>query len=133
LARYRAADLFLDTLPYNAHATALDALWVGVPVLTRIGEAFAGRVAASLLQAIGLPELIAESPRQYEELAIAIATQPRRLQELQEKLARNRATSPLFNARTYTRGLEAAFDAMLARQRAGLAPEHQMQETGSIP
>jgi predicted O-linked N-acetylglucosamine transferase (SPINDLY family) len=123
LARYRAADLFLDTLPYNAHATAMDALWVGLPVLTRIGEAFAGRVAASLLTTIGLPELISESDQQYEDLAVEIAVNPGRLSEIKGKLARSRATSRLFDARTYCRGLEAAYDAMLARHRAGLSPD----------
>jgi predicted O-linked N-acetylglucosamine transferase (SPINDLY family) len=123
LARYRAADLFLDTLPYNAHATAMDALWAGLPVLTRIGEAFAGRVAASLLKTIGLPELIAESAGQYEDMAVEIATRPRHLSEIKQRLAQNRATSSLFDARTYTRGLEAAYDAMLATYRAGRPPE----------
>jgi predicted O-linked N-acetylglucosamine transferase (SPINDLY family) len=123
LARYRIADLFLDTLPYNAHATAMDALWAGLPVLTRIGAAFAGRVAASLLRTMGLPELIVESAAQYENLAVELGTQPRRLQELKAKLARYRDTSPLFDTRAYTRRLEAAYDAVFARDRAGLPPE----------
>ena len=78
LARHRLADLFLDTLPYNAHATASDALWAGLPVLTQIGETFAGRVAASLLTAVDLPELITRTPEQFENLAIELATRPRR-------------------------------------------------------
>jgi predicted O-linked N-acetylglucosamine transferase (SPINDLY family) len=132
LARYRVADLFLDTLPYNAHATAMDALWAGLPVLTRIGEAFAGRVAASLLKAIGLPELIAESGAQYEDLAVELANNPRLLLEIRGKLDRNRDTAPLFDSATYTRGLEQAYDSMLARHRAGLPPAH-IDSAGPLP
>ena len=109
LARYRAADLFLDTLPYNAHATATDALWAGLPVLTVMGEAFAGRVAASLLQAIGMPELVTNNLADYEALALALARDPARLASLKEKLARNIATTPLFDADRFTRDLEAAY------------------------
>ena len=109
LARYRAADLFLDTLPYNAHATAADALWAGLPVLTVMGEAFAGRVAASLLHAIGMPELVTSNLADYEALALALARDPARLASLKEKLARNIATTPLFDADGFTRDLEAAY------------------------
>ena len=115
LARYRAAGLFLDTLPYNAHATAADALWAGLPVLTVMGEAFAGRVAASLLRAIGMPELVASNLEDYETLALALARDPTRLASLREKLARNIATTPLFDADRFTRDLEAAYLGMRAR------------------
>jgi predicted O-linked N-acetylglucosamine transferase (SPINDLY family) len=107
LARHRLADLFLDTLPYNAHATACDALWAGLPVLTRRGGAFAARVAASLLYTVGLPELITETPEDYEALALALARDPARLKALRDKLAANRATAPLFDTPGLTRDLEA--------------------------
>ena len=124
LARHRLADLFLDTLPYNAHTTASDALWAGLPVLTCRGNAFAGRVAASLLEAIGMPELIAEKPEDYEAMAVMLARQPEKLAALKQKLAVNRLTTPLFDTAQFTRDLEAAFTAMQARRRAGLAPDH---------
>jgi predicted O-linked N-acetylglucosamine transferase (SPINDLY family) len=114
LARHRLADLFLDTLPYNAHATACDALWAGLPVLTLRGTAFAGRVAASLLTAVGLPELITENAQDYEALALALARDPARLGALREKLATNRAAAPLFDTARFTRNLEAAYAQMLA-------------------
>jgi predicted O-linked N-acetylglucosamine transferase (SPINDLY family) len=112
LARHALADLFLDTSPYGAHATAADALWAGLPVLTQIGEVFAGRVGASLLTAAGLPELIANTPQEYEAAALALACDPVRLKLLREKLAANRATSPLFDMAKFTRGLEAAYETM---------------------
>jgi protein O-GlcNAc transferase len=115
LARYRAADLFLDTLPYNAHATAADALWAGLPVLTVRGEAFAGRVAASLLQAVGMPELVTHSLAEYEALALTLAQDPVRLSALKEKLARNIAATPLFDADGFTRDLEAVYLKMCGR------------------
>ena len=124
LARHRAADLFLDTGPYNAHTTASDALWAGLPVLTCPGESFASRVAASLLTAIGLSELIAETPRDYEELAVSLAGDPTRLAALKQRLAECRLTAPLFNTALYTRHLESAFQAMHAHHCAGLAPDH---------
>lgn len=124
LARHRLADLFLDTLPYNAHATASDALWAGLPVLTCTGESFAGRVAASLLMAIGLPELIATTPDDYEAWAVALAHSPARLGGIREKLARNRLTTTLFDTRRFARGIEAAYERMFDRHGAGLAPEH---------
>ncbi len=97
LARHRQADLFLDTLPFNAHTTASDALWAGLPVLTRIGEAFPGRVAASLLTAIGLPELVTRSSEDYEARAIQLALEPATLAGIKSKLAANRLTTPLFD------------------------------------
>jgi predicted O-linked N-acetylglucosamine transferase (SPINDLY family) len=123
LARHRLADLFLDTLPYNAHTTASDALWAGLPVLTQIGETFAGRVAASLLKAVGLPELITHGSKEYERLAIEIATHPETLTAMKKKLAENRLSTPLFDTKLLTRQLEAAYVAMYERYQAGLAPD----------
>jgi protein O-GlcNAc transferase len=124
LARHRAADLFIDTLPCNAHTTASDALWAGLPVLTCPGEAFAARVAASLLSAIRLPELIAATPEHYEELAVALATDPERLADIKRRLAERRLTAPLFDTQLYTRRLEAAYTAIVERYRADLPAEH---------
>lgn len=124
LARHRAADLFLDTLPYNAHTTAADALWAGLPVLTCPGATFAGRVAASMLRAVGLSELIAPSLDDYERLAIALAADRERLAEIRTRLAGNRLTKPLFDTALFTRRMEAAFTAMHARHQAGLPPDH---------
>ena len=112
LARHRLADLFLDTLPYNAHTGASDALWVGVPLVTLKGESFHGRVAASILSAIGLPELITENPADYERLALALASDGARLAALREKLGANRKTAPLFDTARFTRNLEAAYEMM---------------------
>ena len=123
LARLRLADLFLDTLPYNAHATACDALWAGLPVLTCMGNTFAGRVAASLLQAIGLPELVTSSLAEYEEFALALARDPERLAAIKAKLMRNRQTEPLFDTARYTRDLESAYNTMWKRTQRGEPPE----------
>jgi Glycosyl transferase family 41 len=122
LARLRAADLFLDTFPYNAHATALDALWAGVPLLTYPGKSFASRVAASLVRTVGLPELIAGSPSQYEEIAVELAADPARLGQLRRKLAM-RDTS-LFDTEHYTRKLEAAYETIYERHHSGSPPAH---------
>ena len=124
LARHQLADLFLDTLPYNAHTTASDALWAGLPVLTCLGETFAGRVAASLLNAIGLPELITTTPEAYEEMAIDLATHPEKIAIIKTKLAENRLTTPLFDTGRFTRHIEAAYTAMYERHQADLAPDH---------
>jgi predicted O-linked N-acetylglucosamine transferase (SPINDLY family) len=124
LARHRAADLFLDTLPYNAHTTACDALWAGLPVLTCLGETFVGRVAASLLQAVGLPELITTTLGEYERLAVELATTPDKIAAIRAKLENNRLTTPLFDTRLFTRRIEQAYTAMHARHQAGLAPDH---------
>ncbi len=123
LARHRLADLFLDTLPYNAHTTASDALWAGLPVLTQIGETFAGRVAASLLHAAGLTDLITSTQQEYEELAIEFATNPAKLVTIRQKLLENRLTKPLFNTQLFTRHIERAYEVMYARYQAGLPPE----------
>ena len=124
LARHQLADLFLDTWPYNAHTTASDALWAGLPVLTYAGRAFAGRVAASLLNALELTELITNSPSDYEQLAIALARDPERLSDLRKKLEINCTAMPLFDGRLTARHLEAGYEAMLARHQAGLPPDH---------
>jgi predicted O-linked N-acetylglucosamine transferase (SPINDLY family) len=124
LARHRCADLFLDTLPYNAHTTASDALWAGLPVLTCRGDTFAGRVAASLLTAVGLSELITKTAGDYEALAIELANNPARLAQLKQQLAGNSATAPLFDTARFAGQLEAVYEEMMARSRAGLAPDH---------
>jgi len=124
LARHRLADLFLDTLPYNAHTTASDALWAGLPVLTQCGRTFAGRVAASLLSAVGLPELITQTSDDYEELAIQLATNPDQLARIKTTLAKNRAAAPLFDTILFARHIEAAYRTMYDRHQAGLAPDH---------
>jgi protein O-GlcNAc transferase len=123
LARHRQADLLLDTLPYNAHTTACDALWVGVPVLTCLGTTFVGRVAASLLKSIGLPELITTSLEDYEALALRIASEPDLRAALKQRLARNRDTFPLFDTRRFTRHMEAAYTTMWERHQRGEPPQ----------
>lgn len=131
LARHSLADLFLDALPYNGHTTASDALWAGLPVLTLAGEAFAGRVAASLLHALGLDELIAHSRDDYEERAVALALSRDRLGGIRTTLERQRLATPLFNTPLLARHLEAAFEAMVRRYRAGSPPDHI--EISSLP
>jgi protein O-GlcNAc transferase len=121
LARYRRADLFLDTLPFNAGTTASDALWCGLPVVTCSGEAFASRMAGSLLQAAGVPELIASSLDEYEELALRLAQDSAHLAFIKAKLASG--SGPLFDTARFTRHIEAAFTTMHERARRGLRPE----------
>lgn len=123
LARYRLADLFLDTLPYNAHTTASDALWSGLPVLTCKGSQFDGRVATSLLQTIGLPELITESLQAYEVLAQQLASDRDLLTALRSRLAANRLSSPLFNIDRFRQAIEQAYLRMLDISRSGEAPQ----------
>jgi predicted O-linked N-acetylglucosamine transferase (SPINDLY family) len=124
LARYRAADLFLDTLPYNAGTTASDALWAGLPVLTRLGESFAGRMAGSVLTAIGLPELIAASQEEYERLAVELARDQERAAALRRKLAAQRTRAALFDTPRFVKHLEAGFRQIHARRLAGLPNDH---------
>lgn len=124
LARHRAADLFLDTLPYNAHTTASDALWAGLPVLTLAGDTFASRVAASLLTATGLPELIAASREEYERMALAFYADRDALRAVRGKLLARVPDCALFDSARYTRNLEALLARMAERQRSGLAPDH---------
>jgi predicted O-linked N-acetylglucosamine transferase (SPINDLY family) len=124
LARFRSADLFLDTLFYNAHATGSDALWAGLPVLTCVGSTFAGRVGASLLNALGLQELVVATMSEYEATAIEIATDPSKLIELRRRLDCRRPTAPLFDTALFAGRIEAAFEQMVERHRTGLPPEH---------
>jgi predicted O-linked N-acetylglucosamine transferase (SPINDLY family) len=124
LARHRLADLFLDTLPYNAHTTASDALWAGLPVLTCRGNTFPGRVAASLLNAIGLPELVTQSLEDYEALALKLARDSAMLTEIKAKLARNRDICPLFDTARFTRHIEAAYTTMWEIWQRGERPKH---------
>jgi predicted O-linked N-acetylglucosamine transferase (SPINDLY family) len=124
LARYRFADLFLDTFYYNAGATAADALRVGVPVVTCLGETFAARMAASLLNAVGLSELVTSDRREYEAVATRLATDGQRLASLRQRLAADVATQPLFDTRLFAGHLEQAYGRMYGRLRAGLAPDH---------
>ena len=126
LARQRRADLFLDTLPYNAHTTASDALWAGLPVVTCSGSTFAGRVAASLLGALGLPELVTTSLADYEALALALARDPRRLAAVRDKLGRNLRGAPLFDSARFCRDLERAYLRMWELHQRG-APPHSFE------
>ena len=124
LARYALVDLFLDTHPYNAHSTALDSLKASTPVITLLGESFAGRVAASLLNTIGLPELITHTQAEYESLAIELAMNPERIKAIKEKLAKNRLTTPLFNTPLFAKNLELAYTKMYQRYQSDLPPDH---------
>jgi predicted O-linked N-acetylglucosamine transferase (SPINDLY family) len=124
LARHCLADLFLDTLPYNAHTTASDALWAGVPVLTCMGKSFAGKVAASLLNAIYLPELITYSEKEYEAKAVHLATDPQVLNSLKNRLSLNKTTSSLFDIVQFTGHFEAALSKMYAVYQSGKAIDH---------
>ena len=128
LARHSAADLFLDTLPYNAHTTASDALWCGLPVITMMGASFPGRVAASLLDAIGLPELITHSLDEYESLAVKLATDTAVLGEIKAKLENNRLKMPLFDTESFCRHLESAYSNVHNRHLHGLPPEHIFED-----
>jgi protein O-GlcNAc transferase len=129
LGRLRVADLFLDTPGYNAHATASDALWAGVPVLTVRGHTFPGRVGASLLQALGMDELIAPDLKGYEELALLLARDPARLSAIRRKLAENSRTQPLFNTAAFTRDLEWAYANVVDRLRQGPPLENLREKT----
>lgn len=124
LARQKVADLFLDTFAVNAHTTCSDALWAGLPVLTLPGQQFAARVAASLLSAMNLPELIAKDAADYEARALHLAQDPEALLALRTLVARNRRVAPLFDTRLYTQDLEAAYDAVFETWRQGLSPTH---------
>jgi predicted O-linked N-acetylglucosamine transferase (SPINDLY family) len=122
LARHRLADLFLDTLPYNAHTTASDALWTGLPVVTRCGSSFPGRVATSLLRAIGMPDLVTHDLESYERLALRIASDPELLRQLRERLRANRLSWPLFNADRYRQHIESAYVRMWECWQRGEKP-----------
>jgi protein O-GlcNAc transferase len=124
LARHHAADLFLDTLPCNAHTTASDALWAGLPLLTCMGETLASRVSASLLNAVGLPELVTRTLEDYELIAFELATAPAKLAALRRRLAAHRLSHPLFDTSVFARHLEAGYGMMHDRLVAGLPPTH---------
>jgi predicted O-linked N-acetylglucosamine transferase (SPINDLY family) len=123
LARQKLAGLFLDTTPCNAHTTASEALWSGLPVITYLGDTFPGRVAASLLHAVGLEELVTASLKDYEDLARKLARNPEQLAAIRAKLERNRSLMPLFDTPRYTRNLETAYVMMWERQQKSLPPE----------
>lgn len=131
LSRLSAADLFLDTAPYNAGATASDALWAGLPVLTSTCDAFVGRMGARLLSAIGLSELVTTTPQAYEELAIELATNPEKLAAIKDKLARNRLTTPLFDTKRFIRHIEAAYTEAYRHYSAGSYPGTAIKFAGS--
>ena len=116
LSRLRLADLFLDTPNYNAHATAADALWAGVPVLTQLGQTFAGRIAASQVSSLGMPELIVNTPEEYYAKALELATQPQLIKDLRMKHEANRLTAPLFNTKEYVRDLEKLYTDFLEQK-----------------
>ena len=124
LRRLQLADLFLDSLPYNAHTTTSDALWAGLPLVTCVGTTFAGRVAGSLLNAAGIPELVTTSLEQYEQLALDLATNPTKLLALRQKLKVTSRDSILFNSKQYAQHIEGAYITMLDRHRAGASPEN---------
>mgnify|MGYP001378898426 FL=1 len=124
LARQKLADLFLDTFNVNAHTTASDALWAGLPVITKTGQGFVARVAGSLLTAVGLPELITETEEEYEALALDLAKDPKRLSKIRAKLDKNRLTQPLFNTEKYTRHLEQGYQLAYDRYFNGKEAEH---------
>ncbi|HEU4457632.1 MAG TPA: hypothetical protein VFR90_00740 [Methylibium sp.] len=130
LARLPCADFMLDNWPCNAHTTASDALWMGVPMVTKTGAIFASRVAAGLLEAVGLGELVSDDVAGYEATAIALARDPARLARLRAHLEQGRTSFPLFDGRRFARDLEALYERMAERQRAGLAPDHLPAATG---
>jgi len=127
LARYRVADLFLDTSPYNAGTTASDALWADLPVITFMGSSFSSRLGASLLNALDMPELIASSQSDYESLAIRLANDPTKLMEIKDKLKNRRLTAPLFNTKSFTQSLESAYEYIYERYQHGSPPESVYQ------
>jgi protein O-GlcNAc transferase len=124
LARYQVADLFLDTHPYNAGATASDALRMGLPVLTLEGKSFNSRSAASIISALNLPQLITSSEKEYETLAVELGNDPEKLKLIKEKLASNLSTAPLYDTPLFTKNLESAFSQMYYRYQQGLEPKH---------
>jgi predicted O-linked N-acetylglucosamine transferase (SPINDLY family) len=124
LARQKRADLFVDTFYYNAHTTASDALWAGLPIVTCLGETYASRVAASVLNAVGLPELITRSHAEYEEIILQLVADSARLSDIRARLERNIKTYPLFDIGLFTRHLEDAYLQMWQRTQDGLLPDH---------
>jgi len=124
LGRYKVADLFLDTHPYNAGTTSSDALRMGLPVLTHLGNSFASRMGSSILNAVNLPELITSSQKDYEALAIELATNPKKFKAIKDKLAKNLPSAPLFDTPLFTKHLESAYKTMYDRHHKGLEPDH---------
>src|SRR5215471_20739941 len=124
LARHASADLFLDTFYYNAHTTASDALWSGLPLVTRLGDTFAGRVAASLLNAIGLPDLVTRTSDEYEQLALELSINRDKLFLIKQRLVENRLKYPLFDTKLFTKHIESAYQKMWERHRMNLKPDH---------
>jgi predicted O-linked N-acetylglucosamine transferase (SPINDLY family) len=133
LARHRLAGLFLDTGPYNAHTTGSDALWMGLPLVTCAGQTFPSRVAASLLHAVGLPELATSSFAEYEDLARALACDPDRLASIKTKLEKSRDTAALFDTARYTRNLQSAFVTMWERHQRGAPAESFTVDNAAPP
>jgi len=124
LARYRVADLFLDTCPYNAGTTASDALRMGLPVLTLKGNSFNSREAASVITALNMPELITTTQPEYESVAIELAMNPKKLNTIKDKLVANLSKAPLYNTPLFTRNLESAYTMMYERYQNGIGPDH---------
>jgi predicted O-linked N-acetylglucosamine transferase (SPINDLY family) len=124
LARYRLADLFLDTFPFNGGTTASDALWAGLPLISCAGDAFASRMAGSLLMAIGMPEMVAQSLPDYEAIACKLAGNPDLMSSAKRKLAQNRGSYPLFDTLRFTKHIEAAYIAAHERYQVGLPRDH---------
>jgi predicted O-linked N-acetylglucosamine transferase (SPINDLY family) len=124
LARHQHADLFLDTFPYNAHTTASDALWSGLPILTYVGNTFPGRVTSSLLSGLGVRELIVDSQEEYRDMAISFANNPLDLRSIRKKIESKKFTCTLFDTGQFTKKLESAFRLMHSRCVANLPPEH---------
>jgi predicted O-linked N-acetylglucosamine transferase (SPINDLY family) len=124
MARYRVADLFLDTQPYNAGTTASDALRMGLPMITLKGKSYQARMGASIVNALNLPELITSTPEEYESLAIELATNPEKLNAIKAKLNDNLSTAPLYDTKLFTKNLESAYTQMYDRHHQGEEPEH---------
>jgi predicted O-linked N-acetylglucosamine transferase (SPINDLY family) len=124
LSRHKLADLFLDTSPYNAHTTASDSLWSGIPLLTKFGNSFAARVAASLLKSVDLPELITYSDSEYIEKAIYFAKNKDELYKIKNKLSLNRDKFPLFNTSLFCKNIEKSFKEIYKRKKEGKRPDH---------
>jgi predicted O-linked N-acetylglucosamine transferase (SPINDLY family) len=124
LARIALADLFLDTFPYNAHTSAIDTLWAGLPIVTRMGRSFASRLAGSLLKSTGLDDLVTNNISDYEELAVELALSPEKLKYYRNVLQKNRSTHRLFNTNLYNKNYEKAIEQMYQRHISGLPPDH---------
>lgn len=124
LARIALADLFLDTFPYNAHTSAIDTLWAGVPIVTRMGRSFASRLAGSLLKSVGLDDLVTDNIKDYEELAVSLALNPAKLKNYRNLLEKNRSTHRLFNTKLYTKNFEKAIEQMYHKHLSGEPPDH---------